>query len=421
MITSINEILIEWAYRTRDGKPDPKSMSHQIILEGILREFGWNIEQRGELLKNLQEVEPKDKEPELDDREKQRAKDMGLIWKGKGYGKENEDGITHHNVGGKLVKVGEKPEGDQDGKDDDSGKLSGSDFERGEDGEADTADDGGGDEPAEEPAEEKIIPVEQQPKSKILRDKNGRIETIDGKDKRLTKGVVTGDSTHYNQEFGKEEGDAEPPDTNDEGTGFYDKTPDENQMGHPNKPVPNPKADLENSPEMKKLLKLLGSPPYKFPKKYLKLISRMLNSHGGVAAVTKLTNYIKGGGAGQINSQAGELLTVIGSSMPNEPKDKKGNGPRDRFFNIIEKHLDSQMDPKAKPPTAPTDVEFQAIYDEPNATKRLRMLQKLQSKYPHLKIDSAKNKKRIKAGKELSPSMKNWKEENMPPDKIVKL
>ena len=117
MIANINEILVEWAYRTKDGKPNPKSMAHQIILEGILREFGWNIEQRGELLRNLQEVEPKDKEPELDDREKQRAKDMGLIWKGKGYGKENEDGITHHNVGGKLVKVGEEPEGDQDGKD----------------------------------------------------------------------------------------------------------------------------------------------------------------------------------------------------------------------------------------------------------------------------------------------------------------
>ena len=64
MITSINEILIEWAYRTRDGKPDPKSMAHQIILEGILREFGWNIEQRGELLRNLQEAPTKSAEDE---------------------------------------------------------------------------------------------------------------------------------------------------------------------------------------------------------------------------------------------------------------------------------------------------------------------------------------------------------------------
>ena len=55
MITSINKILIEWAYRIRDGKPDPKSMSHQIILEGILREYGWSIEARSELIGNLME------------------------------------------------------------------------------------------------------------------------------------------------------------------------------------------------------------------------------------------------------------------------------------------------------------------------------------------------------------------------------
>jgi len=55
MITSINKILIEWAYRIRDGKPNPKSMSHQIILEGILQEYGWSIEARGELIGNLME------------------------------------------------------------------------------------------------------------------------------------------------------------------------------------------------------------------------------------------------------------------------------------------------------------------------------------------------------------------------------
>jgi len=55
MITSINKILIEWAYRIRDGKPNPKSMSHQIILEGILQEYGWSIEARSELIGNLME------------------------------------------------------------------------------------------------------------------------------------------------------------------------------------------------------------------------------------------------------------------------------------------------------------------------------------------------------------------------------
>ena len=56
MITNINEILVEWAYRTRDGKPNSKSMSHQIILEGVLKDFGWSREERSELIGNLMEA-----------------------------------------------------------------------------------------------------------------------------------------------------------------------------------------------------------------------------------------------------------------------------------------------------------------------------------------------------------------------------
>ena len=58
MITDKRKILIEWAYRIRDGKPNPKSMAHQIILEGVLKDFGWGVEERNELLKNLQEDSP---------------------------------------------------------------------------------------------------------------------------------------------------------------------------------------------------------------------------------------------------------------------------------------------------------------------------------------------------------------------------
>jgi len=58
MITSINEILTEWAYRTKDGLPNPKSMAHQILLEGILKNYGWSVEARAELLNNLNEIAP---------------------------------------------------------------------------------------------------------------------------------------------------------------------------------------------------------------------------------------------------------------------------------------------------------------------------------------------------------------------------
>ena len=39
--------------------------------------------------------------------------DMGLVWKGKGYGKEGEKGILFKNVDGKLVKIGDKETSDK--------------------------------------------------------------------------------------------------------------------------------------------------------------------------------------------------------------------------------------------------------------------------------------------------------------------
>ena len=124
MNTSINDILIEWAYRVKDGKPNPKSIRDRIVLESVLKDFGWNVVQRNALIENL--TEAPDNKP-LSKQDKDKIKKMGLIWKGKGYGKENEEGILYKNVDGKLVSVDKK--GDE--KQDDAGKLDKkSDFER---------------------------------------------------------------------------------------------------------------------------------------------------------------------------------------------------------------------------------------------------------------------------------------------------
>ena len=53
MITDLNEILVEWAYRTNDGKPDVKSNAKLLTLEGVLKDFGWTREARAELLNTL--------------------------------------------------------------------------------------------------------------------------------------------------------------------------------------------------------------------------------------------------------------------------------------------------------------------------------------------------------------------------------
>jgi len=57
MITDLNEILVEWAYRTNDGKPDVKNNAKLLTLEGVLKDFGWSREARAELLNTLMEID----------------------------------------------------------------------------------------------------------------------------------------------------------------------------------------------------------------------------------------------------------------------------------------------------------------------------------------------------------------------------
>ena len=57
MITDLNEILVEWSYRTSDGKPDVKNSAKLIILESVLNDFGWSREARAELLGTLMEAD----------------------------------------------------------------------------------------------------------------------------------------------------------------------------------------------------------------------------------------------------------------------------------------------------------------------------------------------------------------------------
>ena len=61
MITDLNKILVEWAYRTNDGKPDVKNNAKLLTLESVLKDFGWSEEARAELLFTLME-QPSDRE-----------------------------------------------------------------------------------------------------------------------------------------------------------------------------------------------------------------------------------------------------------------------------------------------------------------------------------------------------------------------
>ena len=55
MITDLNKIVKEWAYRVNDGKPNPKNSTHLYHLSEILIENKWTFEVIDELLQNLNE------------------------------------------------------------------------------------------------------------------------------------------------------------------------------------------------------------------------------------------------------------------------------------------------------------------------------------------------------------------------------
>tara|TARA_R110002126_G_scaffold5831_3_gene31146 strand:+ start:1314 stop:3380 length:2067 start_codon:yes stop_codon:yes gene_type:complete len=65
MIKDLDKILVEWSYRTSDGKPDVNNSAKLILLEKVLDDFGWSREARAELLSTLMEA-PKQKGDKID-------------------------------------------------------------------------------------------------------------------------------------------------------------------------------------------------------------------------------------------------------------------------------------------------------------------------------------------------------------------
>jgi len=137
MITDLNKIIAEWSFRTKSGILDAKSMSHQIILEGLLKEYGWPLEARFELVNNLMEVKPDlEREKLMKQKIKYKAKDK----EGKLVDKE----IT---VGGALKQGEEHPayeKAKQLTSDDDNTKTKGQNIFTGDpkDAERELGDDG---------------------------------------------------------------------------------------------------------------------------------------------------------------------------------------------------------------------------------------------------------------------------------------
>ena len=147
MIIDKNEILTEWAYRTKDGKPNPNSMAHIIILEGVLKDFNWDVEERSELINYLMERQsvitedwwsdmspqqqaqyikdhPKSKKAKEAETQKTSSEDPNKTGKKKkkekdGSGKEKVDGDSEQtSLGGSVEQQEEKTKIDEAIKED---------------------------------------------------------------------------------------------------------------------------------------------------------------------------------------------------------------------------------------------------------------------------------------------------------------
>ncbi len=147
---------------------------------------------------------------------------------------------------------------------------------------------------------------EADPESKSKKEPDSEKRVISGKDKTLKKG-----SPSESQEFSR------------------DMEPDDDSFEEKNKAnaIPIPPEPLEFSDD------LIKNP--KFPKRYLKALERMVNTK--VTEETKKWGHFSDiqGGAGQISAQAGELMTMMGSSMSDKEFDK--------FATTIENHVAEQV------------------------------------------------------------------------------
>ena len=273
MITDLNEILVEWAYRTNDGQPDVKNSAKLLTLESVLKDFGWGREARAELLYALME-QPSDRE---------RLMKQTIKYKGKD-GEDKE--IT---VGGALKQGEEHPAYEKakqmTNTDDDKQQSKGfdaDDFDRFSDKNRDS--------------KEKEDDT-KEPKEKRKVQSNGY---VGDKDKTVSEGDPS-ETEEYQREH-------EPDDEE------FDKKNEK----HKN-PEPPPPLSLDG---------IIKNP--KFPKRYIKMLERMANSK--LTTKTKKWEHFSDipGGAGQIKAQAGELMTMIGSSLDDKEFDS--------LMNALEEH-----------------------------------------------------------------------------------
>tara|TARA_R110000765_G_scaffold195054_1_gene300647 strand:- start:20 stop:1819 length:1800 start_codon:yes stop_codon:yes gene_type:complete len=201
---------------------------------------------------------------------------------------KNQDNLDAGIKSGHAIPF-EKGDTEEPEKEDDTGKLGADDFDTEKSGYLVKKDD------------KKDEPTDDKPKAQS----NGY---SGDKDKTLEQGNPN-DSEEYNR----------------------DLEPDDEAFDEKNKKDANP-----TPPQPLKLDGIVKNP--KFPKRYLKVLERMVNTR--VTTRSKKWEHFSDieGGAGRISAQAGELMTMMGASMSDEEFEELTNVMLEHEKELIAKH-----------------------------------------------------------------------------------
>ena len=279
----IEEILVEWAYRVHDGMPNPKNAQHIQELRESMEELNLPNKVIYEVINNL--INEQDDEDEKITFNHDGEKHTVTKKTARQYASDINQGddSEYKSAAVKAANLDSK-DTKKDKEDDDSGKLSGDDFDT-----------------------EKYMGVksDKDTDDKPKAQSNGY---TGDKDKTLEQGNPN-DSEEYNR----------------------DLEPDDEAFDKKNKKDVNP-----TPPPPLKLDGIVKNP--KFPKRYLKVLERMVNSK--ISTRTAKWSHFSDieGGAGKISAQAGELMTMMGTSMSDEEFEELTNAMLEHEKQLLENH-----------------------------------------------------------------------------------
>jgi hypothetical protein len=254
----IKELLSELSYRSNEGYPILDNKEHISILAEILDEFGLGSI-KNELIENLLEAEAKSKTDDL-------YKSIG----GTGY---------------VLAKDYDKWEKNKDA-------YTGDKFTKGKDGQYTKQD---GDGTADDTPKTGTAVDVNSDYAKAERERVKRVNGNDNKESSKTKNKsLSNVNTQSSEVFTETE------------TGISDEAFANGKA----KPIYKDKKDELKASDLDEYFK-----SNKIPKKYQKVITRLINTQNGKQ---EITDYMTGVGAGVLPSQAGEILTMSSIGMSDE-------------------------------------------------------------------------------------------------------